>query len=110
MSLPSLSSGRMIELAAAVLIFAAGVYFYRRRDKSDSYGSQGAVILFVVAAVALLAAGIWLYRRPKGTDGYGSQGAVLLFVVAAIMGVHALGGLDYHPSQGELDAMQERGR
>ena len=27
-----LTTGRMIELAAAVLLFAAGVYFYRRRD------------------------------------------------------------------------------
>jgi hypothetical protein len=67
--------GRMIELAAAALILGAGVYFYRRRDKSDSYGSQGAVILFVVAV---------------------------------IMGIHALGGLDYHPSNGELDAMKAR--
>jgi hypothetical protein len=76
-SLPSLSSGRMIELAAAVLIFVAGVYFYRRRDKSDSYGSQGAVILFVVAA---------------------------------IMAIHALGGLDYHPSAAEAEYLQGRAR
>jgi hypothetical protein len=45
------SPGRMIELGAAVLILAASVYFYRRRDKSDSYGSQGAVILLVVAVI-----------------------------------------------------------
>jgi hypothetical protein len=67
--------GRMIELAAAVAIFAAGVWLYRRRDKTDTYGSQGAVILFVVAA---------------------------------IMGVHALGGLDYHPSASELEALKGR--
>ena len=72
-----ISSGRMIELAAAVLILGAGVFFYRRRDRSDSYGPQGAVILFVVAA---------------------------------IMGIHALGGLDYRPSQGELEMMKERSR
>jgi hypothetical protein len=72
-----MSSGRMIELAAAVLI---------------------------------LGFGIWLYRRPKGPDGYGSQGAVILFVVAAIMGIHALGGLDYRPSAGELEMMKERSR
>ncbi len=69
------SGGRMIELAAAALILAAGVYFYRSRKAAD--------------------------------QGYGSQGAVLLFVVAAIMGVHALGGLDYHPSKGELDYFKE---
>jgi len=27
------------------------VVLYRRRDKSDSYGSQGAVLLFIVAAI-----------------------------------------------------------
>ena len=57
----------------------------------------------LAAAVLILAGGVWLYRRPRGTDGYGSQGAVILFVVAVIMGIHALGGLDYHPSKGELD-------
>jgi len=47
----AMSLGRMIELAAALVILGAGVYFYRRRDKADSYGPQGAVILFVVAAI-----------------------------------------------------------
>ena len=46
-----LSTGRLVELLLAVLLFGAGVFFYRRRDKSDSYGSQGAVILFVVAVI-----------------------------------------------------------
>ena len=64
----------------------------------------------LAAAVLILAAGVWLYRRPRGTDGYGSQGAVILFVVAVIMGIHALGGLDYHPSNGELEAMKDRAR
>ncbi len=70
-----MTTGRMIELAVAVLILAAGVYFYRRRDKADSYGSQGAVILFVVAA---------------------------------IMAIHALGGLDYRPSQAEAEMAGDR--
>ena len=73
--------GRMIELAAAVLILAAGIYFYRRRDPTADQA-----------------------------DNYGAQGAVILFVVAAIMGVHALGGLDYHPTDGELAAIKERAR
>ena len=72
-----MTTGRMIELAASIAMLVAGIYFYRRRDKSDSYGSQGAVILFVIAA---------------------------------IMGAHSLGALDYHPSQGELDAMKARGQ
>ena len=71
-------------------------------------------IIELAVAVAILAAGLWLYRRrvatDTGADAYGSQGAVILFVVAAIMGIHALGGLDYHPSQGELDAMKARAR
>jgi hypothetical protein len=61
----------------------------------------------LVAALALIGVGVWLYRRPKGPDGYGSQGAVLLFVVAVIMGIHALGGLDYRPSQAELEAIAQ---
>jgi len=63
----------------------------------------------LAAAVLILGAAIWFYRRPKA-DSYGSQGAVILFVVALIMGIHALGGLDYHPSNGELDAMKARAR
>ena len=70
-----MTTGRAIELAAAIVLIVAGVVLYRRRDKSDSYGSQGAVILFVVAA---------------------------------IMAIHALGGLDYHPSAAEADLIKEK--
>ena len=66
------STGRMIELAAAVLLLGAGIYFYRRRDPTADKN-----------------------------DNYGAQGAVILFVVAVIMALHALGGLDYHPSEAE---------
>ncbi len=72
-----LTPGRMIELVAALLLFGAAIFFYRRRDRSDSYGPQGAVILFVVALV---------------------------------MAIHALGLLDYHPSQAEADAFNSRPR
>jgi hypothetical protein len=69
--------GRMIELAIAVVLLGAGLWFYTRRvPAGGSNGSAG--------------------RRD-------SQGAVLLLVVAVIMAIHALGGLDYHPSQAELD-------
>jgi hypothetical protein len=52
---------------------------------------------------------VWLYRRNKPVDGgYGSQGAVVLFAIAAILGIHALGGLDYRPSQSELEAAKAR--
>lgn len=61
----------------------------------------------LAAALVLLGVAIWLYRRPKAPDGYGSQGAVLLLVIALIMGIHALGGLDYRPSASEIEAMRQ---
>ena len=69
-------------------------------------------IIELAVAVVILAAGLWLYRRrvatDTGADAYGSQGAVILFVIAAIMGAHALGAMDYRPSQSELDLIKER--
>ena len=65
----------------------------------------------LAAAVAILGASVWLYRRNRSVDrGYGSQGAVLLLVVGAIMAIHALGLMEYRPSQGELEMMKERAR
>jgi len=72
----SFSSGKLIELAAAVLLLVAGVIFYR--------------------------------RKPADGNSYGNQGAVILLVIAVIVGIHALGGLDYHPSQAEADAINAR--
>jgi hypothetical protein len=60
-------------------------------------------LIELAAAVVILGLALWLYRRPR-PDNYGSQGAVLLLVVGAIMGIHALGGLDYRPSAAELEA------
>ena len=69
-------------------------------------------IIELAVAVVILAAGLWLYRRrvatDTGADAYGSQGAVILFVIAAIMGAHALGAMDYRPSQSELELIKER--
>ena len=77
----AMTTERMIELAAAVVILGGGIFLYRRRGATT-----------------------------QGSDGYGSQGAVILFVIAAIMGVHALGFLEYRPSAGEIEAMKARGR
>jgi hypothetical protein len=63
----------------------------------------------LVGAIVILVIGLWLYRR-RQPEGYGSQGAVLLFVVAVIMAIHALGGLDYHPTQAEADFLKARSR
>ena len=49
-----MTTPRAIELAVALILFAAGVVIYRRRDRSDSYGSQGAVILLVVATIVAI--------------------------------------------------------
>lgn len=50
-----MTAGRAIELAVAVALLVLGVVLYRRprdqADPGDSYGSQGAVILFVVAMI-----------------------------------------------------------
>ena len=71
----------------------------------------GPRMIELAAAAAILGAGVWFYRRPKigadKADGYGSQGAVILFVVAAIMLIHALGGLDYRPSNAEAEYFKE---
>ena len=61
----------------------------------------------LVAAIAIIVASVWLYRRNRAVDrGYGSQGAVLLLAVGAIMAIHALGFMEYRPSQTELEAMR----
>ena len=55
----------VIELVAAAAIFVAGVWLYRRRtaDEGAQYGSQGAVLLFVVAALFLIhGLGLMEYR------------------------------------------------
>jgi hypothetical protein len=57
--------GRAIELAVAALILLSGVVLYRRRDKSDGYGSQGAVILFVVGAIVVIHALRLMEYRPS---------------------------------------------
>ncbi len=65
----------------------------------------------LVAAVLLFVGGVVLYRRrPSDGSTYGNQGAVILLVVAAIMAIHALGGLDYHPSSAEADMVREHGQ
>ena len=47
---------RLIEVVAAVMILGAGVWLYRRKpaegaDDGGGYGSQGAVLLFVIAVI-----------------------------------------------------------
>ena len=82
MTLLWLSTGRLIELVVAVLLLGASIYLYRSKPAAND----------------------------NGASSYGSQGAVILLVIAAIMGIHALGGLDYHPSAAEAEYLSGHGR
>lgn len=66
-----MTTPRLLELAAAVVILAAGIWLYRKPKGADGYGSQGAVILFVVAAImAVHALGGLDYRPSKAEAEY----------------------------------------
>jgi hypothetical protein len=64
--------GAMIELAAAILILGFAIWLYRARKAADQgYGSQGAVLLFVIAAImALHALSAFEYRPSQGELEY----------------------------------------
>ena len=65
----------IIELALAIALVAAGVWLYRRnRDADRGYGSQGAVLLFVIA-VLLAVHGLGLMQyRPSAAETEAMQG------------------------------------
>lgn len=45
----------ILELAIAAILIVAGIWLYRRpTPEPDHYGSQGAVLLFVVAAILIV--------------------------------------------------------
>jgi hypothetical protein len=68
-------------------------------------------MLEVAIGLVLLAGAVVVYRRRAPDDGhYGSQGAVILGLIAIILLIHGFGALEYHPSQAEIEAFQERGR
>lgn len=63
-----MTAPRILELAIAVVLLAAGVILYRRRDKSDGYGSQGAVILIVVAVIVAIHALSLMEYHPTAAE------------------------------------------
>ena len=66
-----MTTREIIELVAAAAIFAAGVWLYRRRateGDDGQYGSQGAVILFVVATILAIHGLGLLEYRPSATE------------------------------------------
>lgn len=66
-------------------------------------------ILTLLAALALIAAGVWQYRRRARENArLGSQSGVLLLAVGIIVLIVALGGLEYRPSQAEIEAARLR--
>jgi len=58
---------RILELVVAAAILGFGIWLYRRNRAVDrGYGSQGAVLLFVIAAImAVHALGFMEYRPSK---------------------------------------------
>jgi hypothetical protein len=66
-----MSTAQMIELVIAVALIALGVWQYRKRGADGArYGSQGAVILFVVAALlAIHGLGLLEYRPSPAETG-----------------------------------------
>jgi hypothetical protein len=66
--------------------------------------TTGAMIELAIAA-ALMLASVVVYRKQATADGtYGSQGSVIILFIGIIMAIHALGWLEYHPSQAELES------
>lgn len=64
-----MSGGRLIELAAAVLILGAGVWLYRGRQAvGRDDGSQSAVLLFAIAAIMTIHALGALDYHPSPTE------------------------------------------
>ena len=68
--------------------------------------TTGAIIELVVA-IGLIVLSVVVYRRkgPEGEGGYGNQGSVIVLLIAIIMAIHALGWLEYRPSQGEIEQL-----
>ena len=65
----------------------------------------------LAVAVALIVFGVVVYRR-RGAEGEaktGSQTAVIMLFIGALVAIHALGWLEYHPSQGEIERAAEQG-
>ena len=59
-----MTSIQILEVAAAAVLLGVGIWLYRRPSpQPDGYGSQGAVLLFVVAVLlAVHGLGLMEYR------------------------------------------------
>jgi hypothetical protein len=60
---------QVIELALAAALFALGVWQYRRRSaEGEAYGSQSAVLLFIVAIMVAIHGLALLDYRPSPAE------------------------------------------
>ena len=65
---------QMLEIAVAVVLFAAGIWLYRRNRAVDQgYGSQGAVILFIIAVIVAIHGLGLMHYRPSQSEIEASQ-------------------------------------
>ena len=64
-----MSVQQVIELALAVALFALGVWQYRRRSaEGEAYGSQSAVLLFIVAILLAIHGLALMEYRPSPAE------------------------------------------
>jgi hypothetical protein len=64
-----MTPGAIGEVAIAAAMLVGGVWLYRRKAPDDgSYGSQGAVILFVIAAILFIHGFGLLEYRPSASE------------------------------------------
>ena len=64
-----MTTTRMIELAAAVAILGVGAWVYHKNRAVDrGYGSQGAVLLFVVGAIMVVHSLGFMEYRPTADE------------------------------------------
>jgi hypothetical protein len=63
------TGGAIVEVAIAALLLIGGIWLYRRNAPVDGgYGSQGAVILFVIAAILFIHGFGLLEYRPSASE------------------------------------------
>jgi hypothetical protein len=64
-----MTTGTILELAAAAALIVGGILLYRRRGRADPlHGSQSAVLLLVVGVVVLIHGLGLLEYRPSASE------------------------------------------
>jgi len=64
-----MSATQILELGVAAALIALGIWQYRKRDSQGArYGSQGAVILFVIAALLIVHGSGLLEYQPSPAE------------------------------------------